>query len=46
MSDNVNICGLEAGRGQKSRTFLPVPGTASHIPVTIINGQGDGPRHC
>lgn len=43
MSDNVNICGLEAGRGQKSRTFLPVPGTASHIPVTIINGQGDGP---
>lgn len=43
MSDNVNICGLEASRGQKSRTFLPVPDTASHIPVTIINGQGDGP---
>ena len=43
MSDKVNICGLEAGRGQKSRTFLSVPGTACHMPVTIINGQGDGP---
>ena len=49
MSDTLNICGLEAGRGQKLRTALPVPGTAAALPVTIINGQGDGPTllaHC
>ena len=43
MSDTLNICGLNVGRGQKLRTLLPVPDTTTEIPITIINGKEDGP---
>ena len=43
MSDTLNICGLTVERGQKLRTFLPVPDTNVKIPLTIINGCEDGP---
>lgn len=43
MSDTLHICGLKVERGQKLRTYLPVLDTKTEIPVTIINGQNDGP---
>lgn len=43
MSDTLKICGLTVERGQKLRTFLPVPDTKVKIPLTIINGCEDGP---
>lgn len=43
MSDTLYICGLKVERSQKLRTYLPVLDTKTEIPVTIINGQNDGP---
>lgn len=42
MSDTMDICGLKAERGQKLQTYIPVLGTNTKIPITIINGQNDG----
>ena len=38
MSDTLKVCGLTIERGQKLRTYLPVPDTHVKIPITIING--------
>ena len=43
MSNTLKVCGLTIERGQKLRTFLPVPETQVKIPITIINGCEDGP---
>lgn len=43
MSETLNVCGLRIERGAKLRTFLPVPDTTVKLPITIINGTGDGP---
>lgn len=43
MSEDKHICGLAVRRGTKLRTYLPVPETATRIPITIINGSEDGP---
>lgn len=43
MSDTLYIRGLKAERGQKLQTYLPVLDTNTEIPITIINGQNDGP---
>ena len=43
MSNTLNVCGLTIERGQKLRTYLPVPDTNVQIPITIINGNDDGP---
>lgn len=43
MSNTLHICGLKVERGQKLQTYLPVLGTNTKIPITIINGQNDGP---
>lgn len=43
MSDTIHICGLKIERGQKLQTYLPVLDTNIEIPLTIINGQNDGP---
>ncbi|MDO4179311.1 MAG: M14 family metallopeptidase [Phascolarctobacterium sp.] len=42
MSNTFNVCGLTIERGQKLRTFLPVPDTNVQIPITIINGKENG----
>ena len=43
MSDTMDICGLKAERGQKLQTYIPVLDSNTKIPITIINGQNDGP---
>lgn len=43
MSNTLHICGLKVERGQKLQTYLPVLDTNTKIPITIINGQNDGP---
>ena len=43
MSETLNLCGLTVERGTKLRTYLPVPDTNVKIPLTIINGENDGP---
>ena len=43
MSDTLKVCGLTIERGTKLRTYLPVPDTNVKIPLTIINGDQDGP---
>lgn len=43
MSDTLYIRGLKAERGQQLQTYLPVLDTNTEIPITIINGQNDGP---
>lgn len=43
MSETLNVCGLRIERGEKLRTFLPVPDSSVKMPITIINGTGDGP---
>ena len=43
MSETLNVCGLHIERGEKLRTFLPVPDSSVKMPITIINGTGDGP---
>lgn len=43
MSDTLKVCGLTIERGTKLRTYLPVPDTNVKIPLTIINGENDGP---
>ncbi len=43
MADTLNVCGLTAERGTKLRTMLAVPDTTVEIPLTIINGEKDGP---
>ncbi len=43
MVKTLNVCGLQVERGQKLRTYLPIPDTETQIPLTIINGQNDGP---
>ena len=43
MSDTLTVCGLTIERGTKLRTYLPVPDTNVKIPLTIINGENDGP---
>ena len=43
MSDTLKVCGLTIERGTKLRTYLPVPDTNVKIPMTIINGDQDGP---
>lgn len=43
MSETLNVCGLRIERGAKLRTFLPVPDSSVKMPITIINGTGDGP---
>lgn len=43
MSQALHICNLTIDRGTKLRTMLPVPDAAVSLPLTIINGQQDGP---
>lgn len=43
MSEKLTVCGLAVERGEKLRTFLPIPDTKVKIPITVINGQTDGP---
>ena len=43
MSETLKVCGLTIERGTKLRTYLPVPDTNVKIPLTIINGENDGP---
>lgn len=43
MSNTLHICGLKVERGQKLQTYLPVLDSNTKIPITIINGQNDGP---
>lgn len=43
MSETLTVCGLTIERGTKLRTYLPVPDTNVKIPLTIINGEKDGP---
>lgn len=43
MAEALNFCGLTVERGTKLRTMLPVPDTNVEIPLTVINGAGDGP---
>lgn len=44
MAEDLRVGPLIAGRGQKVSGFLPVPGLEIEIPVTLVNGKGDGPR--
>lgn len=43
MSETLNVCGLTIERGHKLRTYLQVPDTGVKIPLTVINGDNDGP---
>ncbi len=43
MSQTLHICNLTIDRGAKLRTLLPVPDAAVSLPLTIINGQQNGP---
>ena len=42
MPESINVGPFAAGKGQKQSGMLAVPGTNIEIPVTIINGTGDG----
>src|SRR4051794_3676827 len=43
MSDTLTIGPLAVERGQKLRGWLPVPGTAIKLPLTLIHGARPGP---
>ncbi len=42
MSDMISVGPLSAGRGEKARGWLPVPGTAIKLPLTVICGAQPG----
>ncbi len=44
MPNELRVGNLTAGKGTKASGHLDVPGTDVKIPVTLVNGAGDGPR--
>ena len=42
MKHTIKYANFEVGSGEKLQTYLPVDGTEVKIPITIINGAGDG----
>lgn len=43
MSNRIHLSDLTVERGQKYRGYLPIPATDVKIPLTVINGNEDGP---
>lgn len=44
MKESIFYCGQEIKSGTKLQYRVPVPGTEVSVPVTIINGSGDGKK--
>ena len=42
MKHTIKYANFEVGSGEKLQTYLPIDGTEVKIPITIINGAGDG----
>ncbi|MDD2954917.1 MAG: succinylglutamate desuccinylase/aspartoacylase family protein [Oscillospiraceae bacterium] len=44
MKDKITVGPLTASPGERVQGYYPVPGSDMRIPVTVINGDGDGKR--